>query len=744
VTGREERATRGNKNKFSTFGGVFTPSILTIIGVIFFMRAGFVVGQSGVWSALLILVIAKLITFTTGLSISAIATNAPVKGGGAYFLISRSLGPEFGGAIGVTLFFAQAFSVPFYILGFVEALTIVYPSLAPFAWLIGLITATILFGINYVGADWAIRFQYVILALLAASVLAVFGGALMRFDVSTLAENAEPLYSQESYGFWAMFAIYFPAVTGIMAGVNMSGDLRNPQRSIPRGTLAAIGIGFAVYALQIVLLGGAMERGMLQDASYEGMVNQAFLGLGFLVVIGVYAATLSSAMGSFLGAPRILQALAKDDIFAPLKYFAKGRAKGDEPRRALVFTYGLTVAVIGLTALDSEGGGFDFVAAILTMFFLYTYGITNLAAFVESASKNPSFRPRFRFFHWSTALLGAVACLGANLLIDPLAAALALLVLVSLYFYVSRRVLTSTFGDARRGFYFSQLRRNLKHLAALPPHAKNWRPTTLVLSGNPASRPTLTQYAVWFECGRGLVTLAEIIVGRFEDRLDARQKSLNRLHAFIEDSGIDAFPESLIAPDFDQGLANLLQCQSIGPLKPNLVLLGWPLKPDRVKPFTHALRSARSLAMSTVVTVDRGLPPEDGDRRIDVWWRGHHNGSLMVILAHLLTLNYDWMGAQLRILRWIGASQSEVEAQAELERLVDAARIDAEVVIVASTRDFHEDLRAYSADAAVVFLGSKAPEEDEAEQWYAAFSQRFEGLPTVLLVESSGEADLLA
>ena len=291
-------------NQLGTFGGVFTPSILTILGVIMFMRAGFVVGQAGIWHALLILCLAQIITALTALSISAVSTNTPVAGGGAYFLISRALGPEFGGAIGLALFFAQAISVPFYVLGFTEALVRTFPDLANNFRTIALITTAILFCICYVGAKWAVKTQYVIMIILGLSIVAFMGGAIVHFQRDVFLENWSCSYRGPSMSFWVVFALYFPAVTGIMAGVNMSGDLKNPARSIPLGTLAAVAVGFVIYGMQILLGGGAQSRDQLLDASFETFRNQALFGAGFLVVAGVFAATLSSALGSFLGAPR--------------------------------------------------------------------------------------------------------------------------------------------------------------------------------------------------------------------------------------------------------------------------------------------------------------------------------------------------------------------------------------------------------------------------------------------------------
>ncbi len=734
-----------SQNQFGTFGGVFTPSILTILGVIMFMRTGYVTGQAGIWEAVIILLIAKSITFFTGLSISAVSTNTKVKGGGAYFLISRSLGPEFGGAIGLALFLAQAFSVPFYVLGFVEALTVTFPQFEENFLLLGVITSCGLFAMNYVGAGWAIRAQYFILAVLVGSIVSFVIGSILNFSPETFQANASTFYVNDE-DFWTIFAVFFPAVTGIMAGVNMSGDLKEPEKSIPKGTLAAIAVGALVYLVQIIVTGGSISRQALISDPYGSLLDQSLFGFTAIVIAGVFAATLSSAIGSLMGAPRILQALARDHIFPVLAPFAMGTEKGDEPRRGLWLTFAMTLAVLWFAGNDAKGGALNAVASLLTMFFLFTYGMTNAAAFIEQFSKNPSFRPRFRYFHWVTALLGGVGCFGAAILINPGAAAAALVIIVLVFFYVSRRVLETTFGDARRGFYYERVRSNLRRLAGHPPHPKNWRPTTLVLTGNPATRLTLTSYASWLESGRGIVTLSQVIVGDVHENIEKQRTGRKNLDDYIESNGLNAYSEIIVSPSFDDGMSSLLQVHSIGPLKPNLVMLGWPNRVERAVPFAKHLRLSKELGMSQIVLIDEGLPPEEGPSRIDVWWRGRENGSLMVILAYLLTSNWEWRRSRIRILRMLMPDEAKDEAEKELLDLIAAARIEADHHLVASDDfpDFKTALHETSGDADCVFLGFQPPSDERAEGFHTAYSELVDGMPTTLIVCSSGEADLMS
>lgn len=733
------------RNQFSTFAGVFTPSILTILGAIMFLRAGYVVGQAGILNALLILCAAEIISLLTAISMSAIATNTPVAGGGAYFLISRALGPQFGGAIGLALFLAQALSVPFYILAFANSLVVRFAFLSSWLIVIALGTAAVLFIVNLISSGLAIRVQYGVMTLLGLAVVSFMGGALRLFDPALLHANLGASYTKPTIGFWVVFAIYFPAVTGFLAGVNMSGDLKDPARSLVRGTIAAIGVGFIVYMLEIVLCGGSQQRADMIEQPFDMLMKNALWGTSILVLIGAFAATISSAAGSFLGAPRVLQALARDQIFPMLGIFGRGSQKRDEPRLGLALTLGLTFVVILLLSGGDSMAAFDLIAGIVTMFFLCTYGMINLAAFVESFGANPSFRPRFRFYHWTTSLLGFVLCLGVMILIDALAAAVAALIIAGIYVYLSRRIFRSTFGDARRGFQYALVVRTLQKLRQMKPHAKNWRPTFLVMAGNTQTHITLIKYAVWMEGGRGLVTAAQVISGDLQT-FAARVESLRAaMQTFLQDNALAVFPEVIFAEDVDEGIRTLAQAHSIGPLKPNTVLFGWPHSEQRAEVMIRHVWNIAALGKSVVVVVDKGLPAEDHTlRRIDIWWRGQENGSLMATLAHLLTQNWQWRDSRIRILRVVKDAAGRDSSRRAVRELIEAARIRAEPRVIVSAEPFSDIFRSHSAKADVVFLGLNPSEDESAGQLYHRVGDLLTDMPTTILVHSSGEADLFA
>ena len=409
--------------RLGTFGGVFTPSLLTILGIILFRRLGYVVGSGGLASALLMLGLATTISVLTSLSLAAIATNRKVKGGGDYFLISRTLGVQYGGALGLILFVAQAISVAFYCVGFGEGVAALVEGPASTARLAAAGAAVVLFGLAYAGSDLATRFQLVIMACLAAALGSFFAGSVGHWEPGRL--DAGWVAPEASDVFWPVFAVFFPAVTGFTQGVSMSGDLADPARSLPRGTFLAVGVSTVVYALAMIALAGALSLETLAS-DYDSLRRVA--AVPGLVDAGVLAATLSSALASYLGAPRILQALARDRLFPVLTPFAEGSGASSNPRRGVVLTFGIALVAIALGDLNA-------IAALVSMAFLISYGLLNYATYVEAQGASPSFRPRFRFFHARVSLAGTILCGLVMVRLDPAATAVALALLAALYQY---------------------------------------------------------------------------------------------------------------------------------------------------------------------------------------------------------------------------------------------------------------------------------------------------------------------
>ena len=722
--------------RFGTFGGVFTPSLLTILGVIMFLRFNTVVGYAGLWWGLAILAVAKVITLVTGLSIASIATNMRVKGGGAYYLISRSLGPEFGGVIAVFFFIAQAVAVTLYVFGFTEALFSAFPDLGLSFRDAATVTNLVVFLCVYVGAGWTIRLQYAILAVLLLSVASFFLGAGLAFSPETLRANLAPAWTP-GHTLFPVFALFFPAVTGIMAGVNMSGDLKEPSRSIPGGTFAAIGFSAAIYAAITFLLAASVPRAELLGDGFV-MKDRSFSGA--LIYAGVICATLSSALGSMMGAPRILQAFARDGIFRRLKFFGRGSGRAGEPRRAIVVTF--LIAQAGIFA-----GDLDLIAPVITMFFLMTYGAVNLACFYEIISHNPSFRPTFRRNHWSLALLGTLGCLGVMFLINALWASVAIAVAALLYFLIARAEILVKWGDLDSGLAYQRARNALLRLESERYHPKNWRPSILALSGGAYNRLHLAEYAAWLTADNGIVSIGQIIRGDFDDLLDRQREAEILLRKFIRDVELDAFPVVVVDENVTAAVQSLLQCHGLGGLRPNTLLLGWSQDPQKTGLFAQLLGLAKRMRRSVVVVANKQKDKESRTRiaegSINVWWSSEANGALMLLLAYLLKKNPEWRSHPIRILRPVPPKADVHNVARQMQDLLAAARIEADLVVMPAESPL-ASVREAMLPSAVLLAGFDPPDEDPGGA-FIPFLQETVDLPgDVLLVYNAGDASLQA
>ena len=714
-----------------------------------FLRYGYVVGQAGVIGALVILFVSKVITGLTGLSLSAIATNTEVKGGGAYFLISRSLGVEFGGAIGLVFFLAQAISVSMYVLGFAEAFSEAIPGVSSeHEVIIATITNLVVFACVFIGAGWTIKLQYFILAILVLSLVSFGVGSYYAFDAELLQTNLKSNYTLDENGgkqsLFLMFALFFPAVTGIMAGANMSGDLKDPSRSIPSGTLWAVVVTASIYGIMAILLGGSATSAEL--ISTEESVVGKISYWPILITAGVFAATLSSALGSMMGAPRILQAFAKDNIFKWLNPFASGSGANQEPRRAIIVTFIISQICIVLADLNS-------IAPLITMFFMVTYGLLNLATFYESITQNPSYRPRFRWSHWTTSFLGAIGCLTVMFLINWVWALVAIALVAALHAYIRSAEIESGWGDMQSGLMFQRTRSNLLKLEDQLYHPKNWRPNILALSGAGYNRLHLSVYGFWFTSGRGILMIGQIIQGELKEQLERHNSQERILHEFIRDEGLQAFPAVVVAPDLTAGIESLVMCVGLGELRPNTILLGWPREVERAADFVSNLRTIDFMGRSILISRfneseaddDTAQPVEQPSTTpqgtIDVWWRGKQNGELMLLLAHLLTLNEGWKNRTIRLLRVIDNEAGRAEVESHLIKLAEKARIKAECEVVVSD-NFRNAIQSTSQNAAVVFMGFIVPDSGQETDFYERTESLSGQLQRVIFVKSNGSMSL--
>lgn len=726
-TARPMPAGEATTARFGTFAGVFTPNVLTILGIILFLRTGWVVGQAGFYGALTIILMANAISFLTGLSLSAIATSMDVKAGGNYYLISRSLGLEIGGAIGIPLYLSQAISVAFYIIGFTEAMASFEFVAALDPRMIATAVAVVFVVIAWVGADFALKLQFFILAVLVMALISFFTGGWGE----TIEPNLVPQYS-EGINFWVVFAVFFPAVTGIEVGISLSGDLKDPSKSIPFGTITSIILTAAVYVAAALWFSYQLSADELIANPYA---MQEIASVPALIIAGVAASTLSSALGSVLAAPRTLQAVSKDRVVP--RWIAGNLGSPTEPRTAVLITGVIAVGVIWL-------GDLNFVAPIITMFFLNTYGMVNLVGAIERMVGNPSFRPRFNVPLW-VSLAGAGGCYGAMFLIHAPATIGAILISYGIFFGLSRRSMGSSWGDVRNGIWTSLARYALLNLERQPVETdvRNWRPNLMVFTGQPHNREQLVTLAEWLGRGRGIVTFSQLITGAVEQRNKPalRETAQNRIRTYIRDRRMAAFAEAQIVAEFARGAVSVVQAHGIGQLEANSVLMGWSRTTDGRTTLMRVMRDLTDLGKSTMflrMDDERGF---GGTSSIDVWWGGRGgNADLLLLLAHVIRLNGVWGDAELRVLRVVESEEGVEPSRAHMEGLLADVRVDAtpEIIVRADpSRPISELIAAHSGATDLTLLGMRKPERGAADSYGERLHEIVEAVGTVLLVHNA-------
>ena len=715
---------RPAEGKLGTFIGVFTPTLLTILGVIMYLRVGWLVGNMGLLYTLSIVVLANLVTLITTLSFSSIATNRLIGIGGAYNIISRNLGLEIGGAIGLPLFLAQAFAVTLYAFGLAESIRFIWPGVpvAPAAFVIVL-------GIGLLasrGSEIALKAQLPLLFLVALSLLALIAGSAFN-----PLPNPPPIaQSTGEVEYWVAFAVFFPAVTGVMAGLGLSGDLRDPRASIPRGSIAAVLLGFAVYiTIPILLFFGADTQALIDDP----MVWARIAPLGALLILpGLWGAVFSSAVGSMLGAPRTLQALALDHL-AP-QQFARTMGPHEEPIFGLLLTLLIALAACLLGDLNT-------VAPIVTMFFLTVYGTVNLVAAFASLSGEISWRPTLRI-PWIASLTAGIACIVAMFLISPLAAVAALSLELIVWFILARKERTTAWGDARRGLYEALIQWALVRISAHPMTARSWRPHILIFVKKLEQSLDLVHYGRWFAQGRGIVTICELVEADSASEGFDTQARRQEMESFLKQEAVVAFAEIDVVSNIEDGLVSVAQANGMGGLNSNTLLMGWPSSQEDLERALRSLRSFSQLGKSLIlgrIDSDR-LRVSPRDREIHVWWGGlQRNGDLMLLLAYLLSRNAEWRGAELVVTSLASSELMRERTQHHLDELLPELRIKArtDVLIKPDDMTVREMIFAQSQDADVTFLGLPVPEvggEAEAAQRMASMA---EGLSTVFFVNNS-------
>jgi len=706
-----------------TFGGVFTPSILTILGVIMYLRFGWVVGNVGLGATLLIVTLSTSITFLTALSIAAIATDQRVRIGGAYYMISRSLGIEAGGSVGIPLFLAQGLSVALYTVGFAESVVGAFPALN--VKVVGILTTLGVAALAITSARVAIRAQYFIMGAIVLSILSLFLGGPAEANPAEVAAAA----AHTPEPFWSVFAVFFPAVTGIMAGVNMSGDLENPGRSIPRGTFAAIAVGYLVYMTVPLILAWRGETGALLS---DPLVMRRMAFWGDAILLGVWGATLSSAVGSILGAPRVLQALARDGILPrQLRWLGSGSGPDDTPRAGTLMTLVLALVAVWF-------GNLNLIAPVLTMFFLTTYGVLNISAGIEKLLQSPSFRPLFRV-HWSLSLLGAAGCAIVMFLINPLATVVAALFVLAIFLLLERQGLEAAWGDVRMGIWLALTRAGLMRLKK-QVDPRNWRPHLLVLSGSPMRRWHLLDLASSITHNRGILNVATVLASDAVT-LERKQALELGIRDFLSKRGIESLVRVVSAKDPFAGSELLVDTYGLGTLVPNTILLGDNQDPKNRARYCRMVERFYFARKNVIIVRDDETRGYGNRRIIDIWWGGlQGNGALMLILAYLLQSSVRWQDARVRLKMVVPSEAAAREARRNLSAMAERTRTGAEPhVLVSNRRPFFELLEEPSSDADLVLMGIAQPEAGTFEEYYAVLRDRTDRLPTTVFVLAAEE-----
>jgi amino acid transporter len=722
-------------NKFGPFLGVFTPSVLTILGVIMYLRFGWVVAHAGLLGSVAIVLICTMIALITSLSASAVATNSPLGTGGEYYMISRSLGLTIGGAIGIPLFLCYVLSITLYSFGLAEALSIFWPlawGSPPLQW----ITAVLLVLIIAIAAKSAratLTLQVPLMILVGLSILAltigVLKGPLKAPQWSPLPANLE-----SAGGFWAILAVFFPAVTGFSAGIGMSGDLKDPQKAIPKGTILAVTVGGLIYLtipflLSITDLVGTNQLAQINPKAPPVWTRIALFG-PILIYPGLWGAILSSAFGSALAGPRVLQALAKDGL---VPKFIGRMSKTGQP----------TIATLigGLIALSAVAmGSLNKVAQLVTVLFLTLYLIENLVATVENLVRDPSYRPTLKI-HWSISLLGVCGIIVVMFLISVKASLLAIGFEALIWLYLRRKNLVATWGGVWAGVWGSLARLSLYKLAHQVSAPRSWRPNILLFSDRIQEKVGQVRMSGWFNQNNGILTVCDIMPGQPEKDVEAAQQRENEMARFLESEGIVAFSEVDIMDDFESGVLSVIQANGMGSLRANTIAFGWPNRPERLQAMLRIIRKIAHIGKASLIIRPQPLTGPSRFDRIDIWWRGKfNNGDLMLLMAYLITLAPKWRNANLYLRSIVTNDTTQPDIEESLTTLIDTVRIKAtqDVIVLPEDKSVVEVMHETSKDADIVFVGMMTPEEGQETEYATRLIQLVEKMPSTVLVRNSG------
>ncbi len=681
---KKEQTQTQTKQKFNAFNGVFVPTFLSIIGVILYLRLGYVVGTAGIIPTILIILLSATVTIATALSLSSITTNLKIEAGGAYSIIKKTLGLEVGGSVGIPLVLAQILSVVFYIFGFAEAWTFIFPS-HPFLLVVYIVLACLLL-LNIISVSFAIRVQMIVFVLIVASIVMLFmGGGTWWNNIGT-ANYINP----EAWGsFWWLFALFFPAMTGLQAGIGLSGELTDPKRQIGKGVLWAIGLTTLIYIAVAFWLGTVATADELVSNNLI-MVDKAFYGP--LILGGILAATFSSGLTTFIAAPRLMNAMSKSKILPFSELFVKESKKG-EPYFAILFS--TIVIFIALTL-----GSLDTIAPLLTMFFLITYSLINMSVYIEQSLGMVSFRPRIKVPKF-VALYGFVAAIVFMFVINPIAGFIALIFLVALYFWLVKRKLKAEEGDLRSGLFVTLAEWAAKKIITLPESTKHtWKPNILVpvvltrtLLGNfPLIKAiayptgTMTVLGIKLTDNKKVPDADDLTTKEIKEELLELPQMVDK----FSNEGIFTSSAIIETDDYTEGVIVSLEAIGSQVFHPNILFL--PFRSDRMsetnleKLFENTLKQKIGILLFDK-DEEAGMGSE---KDIHVWispkilkeeFRDDRKFDLAMLVAYQLYRN--WSG---KITLWMCTSKQNTDkARYYLQKLVYEARFPTSTEVKIST-----------------------------------------------------------
>ncbi|KAM4801130.1 solute carrier family 12 member 3 isoform X6 [Urocitellus parryii] len=716
----------GEPVRFGWVKGVMIRCMLNIWGVILYLRLPWITAQAGIVLTWVIILLSVMVTSITGLSISAISTNGKVKSGGTYFLISRSLGPELGGSIGLIFAFANAVGVAMHTVGFAETVRDLLqeygtPIVDPIndIRIIGVATVTVLLAISLAGMEWESKAQVLFFLVIMVSFANYLVGTLIppsedkaskgffsyRGDI--FVQNLVPAWRGIDGSFFGMFSIFFPSATGILAGANISGDLKDPAVAIPKGTLMAIFWTTVSYLAISATIGSCVVRdasGDLNDtvtpgsgaceglacgygwnftqcaqqhSCHYGLINyyqtmSMVSGFAPLITAGIFGATLSSALACLVSAAKVFQCLCEDQLYPLIGFFGKGYGKNKEPVRGYLLAYAIAVAFIIIAELNT-------IAPIISNFFLCSYALINFSCFHASITNSPGWRPSFQYYSKWTALFGAVVSVVIMFLLTWWAALIAIGVVIFLLLYVIYKKPEVNWGSSVQAGSYNLALSYSVGLNEVEDHIKNYRPQCLVLTGPPNFRPALVDFVGTFTQNLSLMICGHVLIGPRKQRMPELRLIAQGHTKWLNKRKIKAFYSDVIAEDLRSGVQILMQAAGLGRMKPNILVVGYKKNwqsahPATVEDYIDILHDAFDFNYGVCVlrmreglniseTMQAHVDPEalvreeqastifqseQGKKTVDIYWL-FDDGGLTLLIPYLLRRKKRWSKCKIRV-----------------------------------------------------------------------------------------------